>query len=84
MGIDARHDPHRQRKLLRDMAEGVTLYRRHFKCTKQIVDVPFERPRNVLELRARPAYGELVYSIWGQLRDEVQSARMQDEKEFKA
>jgi NitT/TauT family transport system ATP-binding protein len=52
--------------------------------TKQIVDVPFERPRNVLELRARPAYGELVYSIWGQLRDEVQSARMQDEKEFKA
>jgi len=46
---------------------------------KQIVDVPFERPREVLELRARPAYGELVYSIWGQLRDEVQRARAQDE-----
>jgi NitT/TauT family transport system ATP-binding protein len=48
--------------------------------TKQIIDVPFERPREVLALRARPAYGELVYSIWGQLRDEVQAARSQDEK----
>jgi NitT/TauT family transport system ATP-binding protein len=48
--------------------------------TKQIIDVPFERPREVLSLRARPAYGELVYSIWGQLRDEVQAARSQDEK----
>jgi NitT/TauT family transport system ATP-binding protein len=48
--------------------------------TKQIIDVPFERPREVLSLRARPAYGELVYSIWGQLRDEVQAARLQDEK----
>ncbi|HEY4072519.1 MAG TPA: ABC transporter ATP-binding protein [Herbaspirillum sp.] len=48
--------------------------------TKQIIDVPFERPREVLALRARPAYGELVYSIWGQLRDEVQTARTQDEK----
>ena len=47
---------------------------------KQIVDVPFARPRNVLELRADPAYGELVNSIWGQLRDEVQRARMQDEE----
>jgi NitT/TauT family transport system ATP-binding protein len=47
---------------------------------KQIIDVPFERPREVLSLRARPAYGELVYSIWGQLRDEVQTARAQDEK----
>ena len=51
--------------------------------TKQIVDVPFARPRDVLELRSRPAYGELVYSIWGQLRDEVQRARTQDERSVK-
>jgi NitT/TauT family transport system ATP-binding protein len=51
--------------------------------TKQIVDVPFARPRDVLELRSRPAYGELVYSIWGQLRDEVQRARSQDERSVK-
>jgi NitT/TauT family transport system ATP-binding protein len=48
--------------------------------TKQIVEVPFARPRQVLELRARPAYGELVYSIWSQLRDEVQRARSHDEQ----
>ena len=42
---------------------------------KAIIDVPFPRPRKVLELRAEPAYGELVYHIWGQLRDEVQAAK---------
>jgi NitT/TauT family transport system ATP-binding protein len=47
------------------------------------VDVPFERPRHVLELRARPEYGELVYTIWGELRDEVQRARALDEGEVK-
>lgn len=47
---------------------------------KTLVAVPFERPRNVLELRARPEYGELVFSIWTQLRDEVQRARAQDEQ----
>jgi NitT/TauT family transport system ATP-binding protein len=43
--------------------------------TKAVIDVPFERPRKVLELRAQPEYGELVYKIWGYLRDEVQHAK---------
>jgi NitT/TauT family transport system ATP-binding protein len=43
--------------------------------TKTIIDVPFERPRDVLELRARPEYGALVHEIWGALRDEVDAAR---------
>ena len=42
---------------------------------KAIIDVPFPRPRAVLELRATPEYGELVYNIWGQLRDEVLAAK---------
>jgi NitT/TauT family transport system ATP-binding protein len=42
---------------------------------KAIIDVTFPRPRSVLELRATPAYGELVYDIWGQLRDEVLAAK---------
>jgi NitT/TauT family transport system ATP-binding protein len=42
---------------------------------KAIIDVPFPRPRRVLELRATPEYGELVYNIWGQLRDEVLQAK---------
>ena len=47
---------------------------------KRMVNVPFARPRQVLALRALPEYGELVYSIWGQLREEVQRARAQDER----
>jgi NitT/TauT family transport system ATP-binding protein len=46
---------------------------------KATLDVPFERPRQVLELRARPEYGEFVFNIWSYLRDEVQRARAQDE-----
>jgi len=38
---------------------------------KALFDVPFERPRDVFELRKRPEYGKLVYSIWDSLRDEV-------------
>lgn len=47
---------------------------------KLLLDVSFERPRNVFELRAREDYGEFVYNIWGVLRDEVQCARSQDEE----
>ena len=47
---------------------------------KMVVDVPFGRPRHVLELRARPEYGALVYKIWDELRDEVRRARAQDEE----
>lgn len=46
---------------------------------KAIIDVPFARPRKVLELRAMPEYGEMVYRIWGHLRDEVQRAKAQEE-----
>jgi NitT/TauT family transport system ATP-binding protein len=48
---------------------------------KAIIDVPFPRPRKVLELRATPEYGELVYSIWGQLRDEVLTAKADEAAE---
>jgi NitT/TauT family transport system ATP-binding protein len=43
--------------------------------TKTIIDVPLERPRNVLELRHDPRYGEIVYGIWDHLKDEVERAR---------
>jgi NitT/TauT family transport system ATP-binding protein len=43
---------------------------------KTVIDVPFERPRNVLELRHDPRYGEIVYRIWGYLKDEVERARL--------
>jgi NitT/TauT family transport system ATP-binding protein len=42
---------------------------------KALVDVDLPRPRHVLELRHTPAYGDLVYRIWGHLREEVDRAR---------
>jgi NitT/TauT family transport system ATP-binding protein len=45
---------------------------------KTIVEVPFPRPRDVLALRREPAYGALVFQIWGELRDEVDRARRQE------
>jgi NitT/TauT family transport system ATP-binding protein len=44
--------------------------------TKTIIDVTLDRPRNVLELRNDPRYGQIVYGIWGHLKDEVERARM--------
>ena len=43
--------------------------------TKTIIDVTLPRPRNVLELRNDPRYGQIVYGIWGHLKDEVEAAR---------
>lgn len=48
---------------------------------KAVIDVPFARPRSVLELRSTPEYGELVYRIWGYLREEVQQARAEADGE---
>ena len=61
------------------LGDRIMIMTAHPGRAKFMIDVPFERPRRVLELRARPEYGELVYNIWGQLRDEVQAARAQDE-----
>ena len=61
------------------LGDRIMIMTAHPGRAKVMVDVPFERPRHVLELRARPEYGELVYNIWGHLRDEVQRARAQDE-----
>ena len=61
------------------LGDRIMIMTAHPGRAKSIMDVPFPRPRNVLELRAQPAYGELVFAIWGQLRDEVQRARALDE-----
>jgi len=51
---------------------------------KQFVPVALARPRNIMELQGAPEYGELVYRIWGDLRDEVQRARqLEDESRVK-
>lgn len=42
---------------------------------KADIPVAFERPRGAYELRASPAFGELSFAVWSQLRDEVMQAR---------
>jgi NitT/TauT family transport system ATP-binding protein len=61
------------------LGDRIMIMTAHPGRAKSIVDVPFARPRNVLELRAQPGYGELVFAIWAQLREEVQRARADDE-----
>ena len=43
--------------------------------TKQIVDVPFARPRNTRSVRASATYGRLVVDLWNILEEEVMRAR---------
>ena len=47
---------------------------------KQIVDVPFARPRDPMTLSASPEFGRLKLDIWRVLEDEVTRARRDEEK----
>ena len=60
------------------MGDRIVVMTAHPGRIKALVEVPFPRPRGVLELRRDPAYGALVFRIWGDLRDEVDRARRQE------
>jgi NitT/TauT family transport system ATP-binding protein len=47
---------------------------------KQIIDVPFPHPRNLLTLSASPEFGRLKVDIWRVLEEEVNRARAEMEK----
>jgi NitT/TauT family transport system ATP-binding protein len=42
---------------------------------KAEIAIPFARPRRAYDLKRDPQFGELTYSIWEALRDEVNAAR---------
>jgi NitT/TauT family transport system ATP-binding protein len=44
---------------------------------KEIIDIPFQRPRNILELSATAEFGALKLAIWRILEDEVMRARVE-------
>ena len=46
---------------------------------KEIIDIPFRHPRNVMELSATPEFGALKLAIWRILEDEVMRARAEIE-----
>lgn len=45
---------------------------------KKVFDIPFERPRDIHELRRMPEFNDLTRTIWELLRDEVERARAQE------
>jgi NitT/TauT family transport system ATP-binding protein len=47
---------------------------------KQIVDVPFRHPRDLMTLTASPEFGKLKLDIWRVLEDEVNRARAEMER----
>jgi len=46
---------------------------------KTMIEVPFARPRNVMDLQKDPEFGNVVHTIWMSLREEVDRARSQVE-----
>jgi NitT/TauT family transport system ATP-binding protein len=60
------------------MGDRIVVMTAHPGRIKEIVKVPFPRPRSVAELRADPRFGALQLSIWRMLEDEVQKARQQE------
>ncbi len=60
------------------MGDRIVVMTAHPGRIKALVEVPFPRPRGVLDLRRDPAYGALVFRIWEDLRDEVDRARVQE------
>src|SRR5919205_325247 len=60
------------------LADRIMVMTAHPGQTKAYVQVPFERPRAVYEIRATPQYGQLMYSIWELLRDEVLRAKREE------
>src|SRR5207237_1368435 len=46
---------------------------------KQIIDVPFDHPRNLVTLAASPEFGKLKLDIWRVLEEEVMRARAEEE-----
>jgi NitT/TauT family transport system ATP-binding protein len=47
---------------------------------KQIIDIPFKHPRNVMELSATAEFGALKLAIWRILEEEVMRARTESER----
>ncbi len=60
------------------LADRIMVMTAHPGQAKAYVQVPFQRPRAVYEIRATPQYGQLMYSIWELLRDEVLRAKREE------
>jgi NitT/TauT family transport system ATP-binding protein len=62
------------------MGDRTVIMTAHPGRIKQIIDVPFPHPRDLLQLSASREFGKLKLDIWRVLEEEVNRARAEMEK----
>jgi NitT/TauT family transport system ATP-binding protein len=62
------------------MGDRTVIMTAHPGRIKQIIDVPFPHPRDLLQLSASSEFGKLKLDIWRVLEEEVNRARSEMEK----
>jgi NitT/TauT family transport system ATP-binding protein len=55
------------------LADKIVVMTAHPGTIRDIIDVPFPRPRHLTDVRSDPSFAELFTSTWTTLRDEVES-----------
>lgn len=62
------------------LADRIVIMSAHPGRVKEILDVPFARPRELTAVRSDPAFASLFSHVWTSLRDEVVRARRETER----
>ncbi|HWE74407.1 MAG TPA: ABC transporter ATP-binding protein [Stellaceae bacterium] len=57
------------------LGDRIAIMTAHPGRIKEIIDVPFPHPRNLMELSVTPTFGDLKLKIWHVLEEEVNRAR---------
>lgn len=55
------------------LADKIVIMSAHPGTIREVVDVPFPRPRHLTDVRSDPQFAELFTTTWTTLRDEVES-----------
>jgi NitT/TauT family transport system ATP-binding protein len=62
------------------LADRIVIMSAHPGRVKEILDVPFARPRELTAVRSDPSFASLFSHVWTSLRDEVVRARRETER----
>jgi NitT/TauT family transport system ATP-binding protein len=61
------------------LGDRIAIMTAHPGRIKEIIDVPFPHPRNLMELSVTPTFGDLKLKIWHVLEEEVNRARASED-----